>query len=254
MDRRRWAVASSCWKLATVNWSTDLLLYGFADDFIQGRDPIGGHRDAEFSQRDHPVATRFFTKFVGRCVTEHHVSNGVVQQHQLEQRDAAFVAGVVAVVATGSLEELFVLDVFRLHPQVHQHRGRDFGFFAALGADATHQPLSQDRFDGGTNHERLDAHVFQSRDRCRRVVGVQRAEHQVAGQRRLNRDLGGFQVADFADQDRIGVLPQDRAQATGKGHTDVIIDRNLDDAVDVVLDRVFGGNQLVRDLVQLGQR
>ena len=35
-----------------------------------------------------------------------------------------------------------------------------------------------------------------------RVVGVQRAEHQVAGQRGLDGDLGRLRVADLADQDR----------------------------------------------------
>ena len=48
------------------------------------------------------------------------------------------------------------------------------------------------------------------------VVGVQRAEHHVPGQRRLDGDFGRFQVADFADQDLVRVLPQDRPQALGE--------------------------------------
>ena len=77
------------------------------------------------------------------------------------------------------------------------------------------------------------------------VVGVQRAEDQVAGERRLDGDLGRLQVADLADQDHVGVLPQDRPQARGEGQADVGVDRHLDDAVDVVLDRVLGGDDLV---------
>jgi hypothetical protein len=58
-----------------------------------------------------------------------------------------------------------------------------------------------------------DAHVHQARNGLRRVVGVQGGEHQVAGLRGLDRDLGGFQVADFADHDDVRVLAQEGAQA-----------------------------------------
>ncbi len=51
------------------------------------------------------------------------------------------------------------------------------------------------------------------RDRRRRVVGVQRGEHQVPGQRRLDRDLRGLAVADLADHDHVGVGAHHRAQA-----------------------------------------
>ena len=52
--------------------------------------------------------------------------------------------------------------------------------------------------------EGLDAQVEQSQDRARRVVGVQGREHQVAGERRLNRDDRRLQVADLAHQDDVG--------------------------------------------------
>ena len=69
----------------------------------------------------------------------------------------------------------------------------------------------------------------------------------VAGERGLHGDLGRFQVANLADQDLVGVLPQDGPQAVGERVADRGVDRHLDDAVDVVLDRVFGGDQLVFD-------
>ena len=43
-----------------------------------------------------------------------------------------------------------------------------------------------------------------------RVGGVQRREHEVAGERRLDGDAGGLGVADLADEDDVGVLAQDR--------------------------------------------
>ncbi len=83
------------------------------------------------------------------------------------------------------------------------------------------------------------------RDRAGRVVGVQRAEHRVPGQRGLDGDFGRFQVADLADQDLVGILPQNGPQALGERVADRGVDRHLHDAVDVVLDRVFGRDQLV---------
>ena len=81
------------------------------------------------------------------------------------------------------------------------------------------------------------------------VVGVQRAEHQVAGQRGLDGDLRRLQVADFADHDDVRVLAQEGAQHRGEGQADGLVDRHLDDALDVVLDRLLGGQQLGLDRV-----
>ena len=49
-----------------------------------------------------------------------------------------------------------------------------------------------------------------------RVVGVQRREHEVAGERRLDRDLRGLAVADLADHDHVGVGADHRAQPGGE--------------------------------------
>jgi hypothetical protein len=37
-------------------------------------------------------------------------------------------------------------------------------------------------------------------------------KHKVAGQRRLHRNLRGFLVADFADQNHVRIMAQNRAQ------------------------------------------
>ena len=44
------------------------------------------------------------------------------------------------------------------------------------------------------------------------VRRVQRAEHQVAGLGRLDRDRDRLEVAHLADQDDVGILAQRRAQ------------------------------------------
>ena len=61
----------------------------------------------------------------------------------------------------------------------HVLRARDVRF-AAFAAQRAHQPLGHDAFHRAADQERLDAHVDQPHERAGRVVGVQRAEHQVA--------------------------------------------------------------------------
>jgi hypothetical protein len=106
-------------------------------------------------------------------------------------------------------------------------------------AQLAHQALGQYAQQRGTQQEGLHAHVGQAGDGAGRVVGVQRGQHQVAGQRGLDGDLRGFEVADFADHDHVRVLAQDGAQGLGKGQVDLGIDLGLADAGQFVLDRVF---------------
>ena len=80
--------------------------------------------------------------------------------------------------------------------------------------------------------ERLDAHVGRRVTRADGVVGVQRREHEVAGERRLHRDLRGLEVADLADHDDVRVLAQDRAQGAREGQLDPRVDLRLADAVE----------------------
>jgi hypothetical protein len=76
----------------------------------------------------------------------------------------------------------------------------------------------------------------------------------VTGQRRLHRDLGGFEVADFAHHHHVRILAQDGAQAAGEGHVHLGVDLGLADAVDVVLDRVLDRHDVARVVVDLGER
>ena len=73
---------------------------------------------------------------------------------------------------------------------------------------------------------------------------MQRAEHQVAGERRLDRVLGRFHVANFADQHDVRVVTQDRTQRRGEREPDLRMDLNLVDAFELVFDRVFGRDDL----------
>ena len=113
---------------------------------------------------------------------------------------------------------VLLLDAGQLQP----HRvGLGVGHLA-LGAQHADQPLGHHRLDRAGDQERLDAHVDQAGDRAGRVVGVQRAEHQVAREGRLDGHLGHLQVADFADQDDVGRLAQHGPQDLGERQADAV--------------------------------
>ena len=66
----------------------------------------------------------------------------------------------------------------------------------------------------------------------------------MAGERGLDRDLRGLQVADLADHDDVGVLAQDGAQGVRESQPDLGLHLDLVDAGQLILDRVFDGEQL----------
>src|SRR5690606_13836254 len=114
-------------------------------------------------------------------------------------------------------------------------------FLAAVSADAPGETLGEHQVYAGRDQERLNAHVQQAADGGGRVVGVQGGEHQVAGERRLDRDLRGLEVSNLADHDDVGVLAKERAQRHREVKPDVIVHLHLVDAGQVVLHRVFRG-------------
>src|SRR5690606_606833 len=126
---------------------------------------------------------------------------------------------------------------------------RGLVLLTALGAQTPGETLGDDAVDRRADEEWLDVHLDQTRDRRRRVVRVQRREHEVTGEGRLDRDLGRLLVADLTEQDHVRVGTQDRAQRRGAGEAGLDVHLHLVDAGDAVLDRV-----LDRDDVDLGTR
>ena len=83
---------------------------------------------------------------------------------------------------------------------------------------------------------------------------MDRREHQVAGQRRLNGDLRRFHVADFSDHDLVRIVTQNRAQSSRERQPFLLVDRNLRDAADLIFDRIFDGDDLVFLVLDLHDR
>src|SRR5437667_548345 len=88
---------------------------------------------------------------------------------------------------------------------------------------------------------------------------MQRGEDQVAGQCCPAGDFGGFGVPDLPDQNHIGVLAENRSEASGEGQAYVRIDLQLIEPRIVILDRVLhrddvrrGGLDPIEDAVERG--
>ena len=77
-----------------------------------------------------------------------------------------------------------------------------------------------------------------------RVVGVQGAEHQVAGHGGAQADLGRDLVAHLAHQHHVRVLAQSGAQHALEGELDLLVHLHLVQAGQPILDRVFHRDDL----------
>src|ERR1700733_6292902 len=99
----------------------------------------------------------------------------------------------------------------------------------AVLADGADQALGEDAVERGDEVVDLDTHIDEAAEHVDHVDG----------------DLGSFVVADFADQDLVRVVTQDRAQAAGKREALFLVHRNLGDPADLVFDRVLDGDDLV---------
>ena len=77
---------------------------------------------------------------------------------------------------------------------------------------------------------------------------MQRSENKVAGGRGGERQLDGFQVAHFADQNDVGVFAQGASQRRRKRarvHSDFAVVHQTILAAMHKLDRVFDGNDVI---------
>ena len=142
---------------------------------------------------------------------EHEAARVLVDDEQLVDAAAAPVAGAAALVAALAAVERGAGGA-RM-PRASRSARDGVSGTRQLGADAAHEPLGQHALEHRGDQVVLHAHVEQARDGARGVVGVQRGEDQVAGERGLDGDLGRLEVADLADHDDVGILADDVAQA-----------------------------------------
>ncbi len=163
------------------------------------------------------------------------------------------VPGFIAEVTARPVVKFAAGDIFRTDAKaLNDFFVGHVGGFALL-ADGTHKPLSKHTFQRGRDQVGSHAHIDQTRDRSGGIVGMQRTEDKVPRQRCLNRYGCGLQVPDFTDHHDVRVLSKEGAQHPGKGISGALIDRNLDDAFDIIFDRFLCRQQLALNRVDFTQ-
>jgi hypothetical protein len=196
------------------------------------------------AKRQHPLFHGLAPQLDRRGAHENQLAELLGDFHDLVQADAALVAGVVALLAAATLVRHDHRRVLARKPAFDQRFGRNRMRFCAVLADAPDETLGADQVERAGHEEGLDPHVHQAVHRAGGVVGVQRGEHEVTGQRRLDGDLGGLEVADLADENRVGILAEEAAQRRREVEPDALPHLHLIDAHQVELDRVLGGHDV----------
>ena len=221
--------------------------------------PGGDLHRARHPQRLHAVLVRLLADRAVVGVVHDQPAQRRRHQHDLVEADAAEVAGHPALEAADRRHHLLRACRPR-HGAVIARQvsssGGSAGFLQCGHSVRTSRcaitPSSVD-----CDQVRRHAEVEQPRHRGRRVVRVQRRQHEVAGQRRLHRHVGGVAVADLADHDDVRILPQQRAHAGREIDADArlhlhLVERGLDH-LDRVLDRAdvdLGRRELLQRRVQ----
>ena len=177
--------------------------------------------------------------------------------HDLEQADAALVAGAAAAVAAAALASALHVGSFRRvgNPaSTSWSAGISMRLLAVL-ADAAHQALRADQVDGVGHQERLDAHVDEPVDAARRVVGVQRRQHQVARQRRLDAQSPAVSASRISPtRMTFGSWRRNDRSALANVRPMLLAHLHLVDARQVELDRILGRHDVHARLVELRER
>ena len=181
------------------------------------------------------------------------MTNLFAGDHQFVDAHSAGVAGLAAMSATGRLIQGLIAQRFarEIGGQVVQD---GLVGLPALRTQPPDQTLRHHRLDRAGHQKRLDPHVHQPRVSASGIVRVQGTEDQMAGQRRLDGVLGGLQVADFTDQHYVRVVTQDAPQRMRERQADPGMNLNLVDPLQLILDRILGGNDLDVRAVDLDQR
>src|SRR5262249_11305214 len=158
--------------------------------------------------------------------------------------EPAAVACAGTVAATFALREVRPLDRSRVETE-----SANFGFGrrkrrGALFADFADQALGHEAAGRGGYKEWLEADINQTRDGAGSIVGVKRREYQMAGERGIDGDSGGFDVTNFPDHDHVRRLAENRTQCHRKVEPDGLVHLHLVDTGEQIFDRIFDGDDL----------
>jgi hypothetical protein len=143
------------------------------------------------------------------------LANFVVAVHPLEYGPAAMIAGLATFAASSSAINWDVGGEFQF--QFERARGRRSVLLLAARTQDADQPLGQHRLQRRRHEIRFHPHIDQACQGTRRIVGMQRGENEVTRKGGLHGNLRCLLVADFADENHIRVVTQNRAQPAREG-------------------------------------
>ena len=167
-----------------------------------------------------------------------HLADRVRDAHDLVDADAPVVAGLAAARAARRVVDLELLELGAVDVRAgDRHR------LAAGLAELAREALRDHAVDRRGDEVGLHAHVDEPHRRAGGVVGVQRREHEMAGQGGVDRHVRAVAVAHLSDHDHVGVGAQDRTQAGAEGQPHALGDLDLVDALEAVLDGVLDRHQ-----------
>src|SRR5215471_3972000 len=206
------------------------------------------------AQGFHAFLARRLLHLGGRPPRQDDLADVIGQIEELAYGVAPLEPGAAALDAAGHLDEEAALGQGRIHGRLDQLLARDLRLPLAVQADVAHEALREHAVQGRDELVGLDAHVQEAAEHVDDVVGVDRREDQVPRQRRVDRDLRRLVVADLADHDLVGVVPQDRPQPARERQPLLLVDRDLRDPPELVFDRVLDRDDLVLDRLDLRER
>src|SRR5438477_781220 len=207
--------------------------------------------NSDRAQSFHSFGHRMVFDHCSRSAFNNQTPDRLAHWKRFNQRRAAEITATFATIASRSVIKHDVL----LLGQAEFLEQLRFGhkLFLTIRANAPNESLRTRHQDRARNQKRLDPHVVQAGNRTGSIVRVERAQHLVTSQRRFYRDVGGFVVTNFTDHHDVGVLTQDRSQRGSEIETDVTAYRDLIDARELVLNRIFDRHDVVFGAVQLVQ-
>src|SRR5713101_7183640 len=214
-------------------------------DLFHGRDARANFGQPAFPQSDPALIASDAFDLRSRPAVHDHFAVVLDQVDPFANRRPAVITGARAFQASGALGKRDVAPHERIEARFFQFLRRISLGLLAVCTDHTNEPLRHDAVESGDKVVRLNAHIDEAADDVGDVVGVDGSENEVAGEGRLNSDLGGFLVANFTDHDLVGIVAQDGAQAAGESETLLLVHGNLCDAANLVFDRILNGDKFV---------
>ena len=183
---------------------------------LDGGEPLPHFPDRGLAQGPHALLHGRGLELPGGTATEYHPTEIVGQGHDLIDGHASPVTRVLAFGASRAVIPLDVTHLFH-RPERRGERARPQRRPSlALLAHPAQQPLGRHHGNGRGDEVGLHAHVGEAIDAGRRIVGMERGQHQMTRQRGVDGDTGGFGVTDLPHHEDIGVLAQERPQAGGE--------------------------------------